>query len=105
MLRSSQTALTTFRIKEISMPKKYIICRSAVARPGENFPRTIQSFFTGFSVETTTWGIWDVGFRAAIQLPKGVAKTLSEAMHKGDPTHNYWITDRETLAVELHIKE
>lgn len=87
------------------MPRKYIICRSDVVRPGEHYPRTIQSFFTGFSGETTTWGIWDVGFRASIPLPKGIAKTLSAAMQKGDPFHNYWINDREKLAVELNIKE
>ena len=87
------------------MPKKYVICRSSVVRPGDPYPRTIQELFTGFSGETTTWGIWDVGFRASILLPKGVAKTLSSSMHKGDPHHNYWITDQETLAVELHIKE
>lgn len=87
------------------MPKKYVICRSAVVRPGEHYPRTIQMFFTGFSGETTTWGIWDVGFRASIPMPKGAAKTLSDAMQKGDPHHNYWINDQETLAAELHIKE
>ena len=84
-------------------PLKYVICRSVVWH-GEIHPKTIESYFTGFNGESTTWDIWEEGYRAAILLPKGVANTLASKLHNGDPNHNYWISSQAEIEAHLHIR-